>query len=152
MTFKLSQRSINRMEYVHPDLQKVVEQAIFVTDVDFGVTEGLRAWKRQEQLMKEGKTKTMKSKHLTCIEGHNSLWYGGAVDIVAYKDGLVCWDDPALYESIAKAFFKAAEQVGVQIRWGGDWDRDGDRSDQTFDDLCHFELFGYDFSWKLFEH
>lgn len=28
---------------------------------------------------------------------------------------------------------------GVHIRWGGDWDEDDDFSDQSFDDLVHFE-------------
>jgi peptidoglycan L-alanyl-D-glutamate endopeptidase CwlK len=33
-----------------------------------------------------------------------------------------------------------SEAHGVALRWGGDWDGDGDFSDQTFDDLYHFEL------------
>jgi len=29
---------------------------------------------------------------------------------------------------------------GLRLRWGGDWDMDGDLTDQTFDDLFHLEL------------
>lgn len=29
---------------------------------------------------------------------------------------------------------------GIKIRWGGDWDGDHEFTDQTFDDLVHFEL------------
>ncbi len=32
-----------------------------------------------------------------------------------------------------------AEIMDIKIRWGGDWDGDRDFSDQTFDDLVHFE-------------
>ncbi len=31
---------------------------------------------------------------------------------------------------------------GVKIRWGGDWDMDGDLKDNSFDDLVHFEIVG----------
>jgi len=33
-----------------------------------------------------------------------------------------------------------AEDMGIRVRWGGDWDGDGDMTDQTFDDLFHWEL------------
>ena len=33
-----------------------------------------------------------------------------------------------------------AEDLGIAIPWGGDWDGDGDFSDQRFHDLPHFEL------------
>ena len=32
-----------------------------------------------------------------------------------------------------------AHSFGMKIRWGGDWDGDWDVSDQSFDDLVHFE-------------
>lgn len=34
----------------------------------------------------------------------------------------------------------AAEQLGIPLRWGGDWDSDRDLTDQIFNDLVHFEL------------
>ena len=42
---------------------------------------------------------------------------------------------------IAGHAFRIAEEEGFKIRWGGDWDRDGDMTDQNFDDLFHIELF-----------
>jgi len=35
---------------------------------------------------------------------------------------------------------KIAAELGITLRWGGDWDRDGDLTDQDFDDLFHWEL------------
>jgi hypothetical protein len=33
-----------------------------------------------------------------------------------------------------------AQEEGFHIRWGGDWDGDGDLTDQQFDDLFHIEV------------
>jgi peptidoglycan L-alanyl-D-glutamate endopeptidase CwlK len=33
-----------------------------------------------------------------------------------------------------------AQEEGFSIRWGGDWNRNGDLTDQKFDDLFHLEL------------
>ncbi len=41
---------------------------------------------------------------------------------------------------IAGAVRILALDMGLKVRWGGDWDKDGDLEDNTFDDLFHFEL------------
>jgi peptidoglycan L-alanyl-D-glutamate endopeptidase CwlK len=41
---------------------------------------------------------------------------------------------------IAGHAIRIAAEEGFSIRWGGDWDGDGDMTDQDFDDLFHFEL------------
>lgn len=119
MTFKLSQKSLNKLEGVHEDLQKVVHKAIALTKVDFGVTCGLRTVEEQKALYAQGRTKpgkivtwTMNSRHLT----------GKAVDLVAYKDGKVSWDEK-LYKDIAAAMLEAAEMLNVKLVWGGSWDK-----------------------------
>lgn len=43
------------------------------------------------------------------------------------------------FHRMAGVIFAAAKEEGVELRWGGDWDSDGDTTDQTFMDLCHFE-------------
>ncbi len=42
MSFKLSQRSLNKMRGVEDDLVNVVKRAIELTKIDFGVIYGLR--------------------------------------------------------------------------------------------------------------
>ena len=121
MAFKLSRRSLERMQRVHPDLVKVVMLAIELTEVDFGVTEGVRTIERQRELFAKGASKTMNSRHLT----------GHAVDLVAYIGSEVRWDWP-LYHKIADAMKRAANSLGVPIVWGGDW--------KSFKDGPHFEL------------
>jgi len=52
------------------------------------------------------------------------------------------WKDRVkFYELKAIIFFVAAKQ-GIKVRYGGDWDRDYDYTDNKFDDLIHFEIIG----------
>ena len=42
---------------------------------------------------------------------------------------------------LAHHIMATAKRLGYNnMRWGGDWDKDFDLDDQTFNDLCHFEL------------
>ena len=121
MTFKLSQRSLDRMKGVDERLVNVVKRAIEISEVDFIVTEGLRTKERHAELLKAGATRTMNSKHIV----------GKAVDLAAVVNGQVRWDWP-LYSKLATAMKRAAEILNVKIEWGGDW--------VTFKDGPHFQL------------
>ena len=110
MTFKLSQRSIDRLEPVKPELFDVVLEAISLTKVDFGVICGLRTEEEQRALVEKGASQTMKSKHLT----------GDAVDLMAYIDGRGTWE-LNVYDDIDEAMREAAKNQGVRIRWGAAW-------------------------------
>lgn len=111
MTYRLSARSLQRLDGVHPDLRAVVELAITRTPVDFAVLEGLRSAARQEQLLSAGATTTRNSRHLT----------GHAVDLGAWVGGEIRWDW-GLYYRIADAMADAARALDIPIRWGGCWD------------------------------
>lgn len=108
--FVLSKRSLDNLKGVHPDLVRVVKRAIELTELDFVVIEGVRTKARQAELLKQGATKTMNSRHLT----------GHAVDIVPLVDGKVIWNFNYYYP-LAKAMAQAATELGVPIRWGGAW-------------------------------
>lgn len=121
MGFALGTQSRTRLKGVHPDLVRVVEQAIELTPVDFTVLEGLRTPERQAKLVAAGASQTLRSRHLT----------GHAVDLGAWVDGQVRWDWP-LYHKIADAMKAAAKELRVPLEWGGDW--------RTFKDGPHFQL------------
>lgn len=108
--FKLSQRSLDRLKGVDPKLVAVVQRAIQLTTVDFGVTEGLRTAETQKRLVAAGRSQTTNSKHLT----------GDAVDLVAFVDGEISWE-LNLYDNIADAMKKAAVELKVPLRWGAAW-------------------------------
>ena len=111
MAFKLSQRSLGRMDGIKPALHSVVAHAITVTNIDFGVICGLRDLKTQEDLVARGASQTMKSKHLT----------GDAVDLMAYLPGGRASWELNLYDDIADAMKEAAVREGVAIKWGAAW-------------------------------
>lgn len=108
--FTLSELSLSRLKGVNPDLVKVVKRAIEITGVDFRVSEGLRTKERQAELVRQGASQTMNSRHLT----------GHAVDLVAIVDGQVSWNFNHYY-TIAKAMAQASTELGVAVRWGGAW-------------------------------
>lgn len=124
MAYRLGKRSVSRMRGVHPDLRKVVRRAIALTDVDFTVLEGKRSLARQKELYRKGASKTMNSRHLT----------GHAIDLGAWIGGSVRWDWP-LYYKIADAMLQAADELDIDVEWGGHWKR--------FKDGPHFQL-----SWE----
>ena len=117
--FTFSQRSLKAMEGIHPDLRKVCDLAIELTSVDFVITEGKRSYARQQEMVATGKSQTMNSRHLV----------GCAVDYVDYPGFTY---DLGKAKQIADAFKSAAAQLGILIKWGGDW--------KNFVDSDHIEL------------
>jgi peptidoglycan L-alanyl-D-glutamate endopeptidase CwlK len=126
MSIVLGPRSIARLQDVHPDLVRVVRRAAVMSSLDFTVLEGIRTLPRQKQLLAQGATRTLNSRHLT----------GHAVDLAPMIGGTVSWDWP-LYDRLAKVVKAAADHEGVPITWGGDW--------ESFKDGPHWEL-----PWKQY--
>ena len=115
MSFRLSQRSMDRLEGVHPAMTGVVERAIQLTDIDFGVTQGVRTLDEQKANVAAGRSQTMQSKHLLQQTG-----FSHAVDVVAYVGSDVSWE-LNVYDDICDAFKEAAKEVGCSIKWGAAW-------------------------------
>lgn len=70
---------------------------------------------------------------------HNSL-PSKAVDFQPYP---VPESREKLWASLAYIAGRAIEigkRKGLKVRWGGDWNGDGDLTDQKFDDLYHLEV------------
>ena len=118
---RYSQRSLNNLQGIHPDLRRVIDRALQDSPLDFIVIEGLRTIERQRQLVASGASKTLNSRHIT----------GHAVDLAPVINGDVSWDWP-LYHRLAKHVKAAAAELGVPLQWGGDW--------RTFKDGPHWEL------------
>lgn len=110
MGYKLSKKSLDRLEGVDERLIQVVKIAIEVSNIDFAVTEGLRTVERQKELVAKGASQTMKSKHID----------GLAVDLAAYIGDRISWE-MNLYDDIADAMKYAAKEVDVAICWGASW-------------------------------
>ena len=127
MSYAFSDRSIERMKGLHPDLVAVMHRAIQITPIDFTVVEGLRTEARQKVLVAQGKSQTMNSRHLT----------GHAIDVAPVVNGKVSWNWKHYYP-LAKAIKQAASDLGINIEWGGDW--------TSFKDGPHWQL-----SWSTYD-
>lgn len=88
--YTLSNKSLAKLDGVHPDLVAIVERAIQSSSQDFSVGEGLRSIDRQHELYNTGRSKTLNSRHLT----------GHAVDPFPYP---ISWDWEYFYP-ISDAF------------------------------------------------
>lgn len=125
---KFSARSLKALSGVHPDLIAVARLALVKSGVDFTVVEGVRDLETQRKYCEKGVSKTMKSRHLVQPDG-----FGYAVDIYPYYDGSVQCEAPeAHFKDIAEAMQSAADELGVNITWGGCW--------QGFCDMPHYQL------------
>lgn len=113
----LTTRDRERLRGVHPDLIRVVERARLETP--FTVICGVRTVEQQRQLVAQGASKTMNSRHLT----------GHAVDLGPVP---LDWNDWPAFRAMAGTVLRAADAEGVAVEWGGNW--------ATFRDGPHFEL------------
>lgn len=130
MAFKLSNKSLQRLDGVDSRLVEVVQFAIQVSGIDFAVTEGLRSVQRQRELVAKGASQTMKSKHID----------GLAVDLAAYVGDRISWE-LSLYDDIADAMKLAATELDVAIRWGAAWNIPDIREwDGTMQDAMDFYI------------
>ena len=150
--FVLSKLSLGRLEGVNPALVKVVKRAIEITQQDFLVVEGVRS--KEQCYINYGKGRTVaqcsakgvpakyaqpKLAKVTWLNNPLSSKHvsGKAVDLVPYP---VNWNDLTKFDQVAKAMFAAAKELGVSIRWGADWDNDGNYREKGEYDSPHFEL------------
>lgn len=137
----LGKRSRESLKGVHPDLVRVMEEAVKDSPVDFTITSGVRTTKEQQELYAQGRTKPgiivtnvdgvkRKSNHQTKEDG-----YGHAIDLYPYVYGSVQVHHDKVsgwLNTIAKHIKKTAREMCLDITWGGDWNR--------FIDKPHFEL------------
>jgi len=124
-----SDKSLSKLATCDPRLQRVFHEV--VRNFDCTILEGHRNKERQNRMVKEGKSQVRwpNSKHNTLPSM--------AVDVTPYP---VVWDDRERQTLFAGFVLATAKAMGIDLRWGGDWDRDTEVRDNTFDDLVHFEI------------
>tara|TARA_R110000824_G_scaffold14314_1_gene61003 strand:- start:981 stop:1364 length:384 start_codon:yes stop_codon:yes gene_type:complete len=118
-------RSKQRLKGVDIKLQHILNRLVKIMDVS--IIEGLRTQKRQDELVKKGASKTKYSKHIK----------GKAVDVAPYP---IDWEDRERFHYMGGMLRGIAHELNIKVRWGGDWDSDGEIKDNSFDDLVHIEL------------
>jgi peptidoglycan LD-endopeptidase CwlK len=135
MSYKLSNRSIERLKGIDKVLIDIVTEGIKNSPIDFGIPNdgGLRTTQRQAEMYAQGRT--VAGKKITNADGVNKKSYhqsGKAFDIYAFVDGKASWEHK-YYEPIARHLQKVAkEKFGIVLEWGGDF--------RTFSDMPHFQI------------
>ena len=133
-----SARSLSNLKGIHPDLVKVMTEAIKDSPVDFTITDGIRTVSEQAALYAQGRTKP--GKVVTHVDGINKKsnhqikadGYGYAVDLYPFKNGSVQVNDADGLKVIAGHIKDVANKLNIKVEWGGDW--------ISFKDFPHFEL------------
>jgi len=128
--YKFGRKSKEKLATCHPDIQKICNELIKIMDVT--VLEGIRTKEQQEEYVRTGKSKTMNSRHLDQGDG-----YSHAVDLAPYP---IDWNDRERVVYMQGMIRGIAQQLGIEVRSGIDWDSDGQVKDHTFFDGPHFEL------------
>jgi hypothetical protein len=122
---KFGRMSRERLKGINVKLVNVLNELIKIMDVT--IIEGLRTEERQKELLEKGATKVKYSKHME----------GKAVDVAPYP---IDWNDRERFHYMGGMLRGIGQSMGIKVRWGGDWDSDGEIKDNNFDDLVHVEL------------
>ena len=128
---KFGKQSRTNLHACHQDLQNLFLEV--VKYFDCSILEGFRGEIGQNKAFHEGRSK------LKYPESKHNKMPSLAVDVVPYP---INWNDKERFYYFAGFVKGIASQLGIVIRWGGDWDSDTQVHDQTFFDLPHFELEG----------
>jgi peptidoglycan L-alanyl-D-glutamate endopeptidase CwlK len=142
--FYFSSSFLSHLEGVDPRLQFLAKEVLKISPIDFAITEGLRTSQRQVQLYREGKTKTLNSKHID----------GKAIDICPVINNKLDFSkeaEPDLFFIIGLFYLKAkelseryeltggSEGLNIKLRLGAFWDYNSIKENK-FVDGYHIEL------------
>ncbi len=127
---KFGKRSKAALKTCDPRLVEIMKDVI--PYYDFSILEGLRIKETQNELFRRGL-----SKKKFPDSTHNILPLSHGIDVAPYP---IDWKDLRRFDILAGHILMSAKSKGYNIRWGGDWDKDNDVNDQTFNDVGHFEI------------
>lgn len=138
--------SLARLATCHPDIQRIMNEAIKY--MDFTIIYGRRGKEDQEDAFSSGHSKkhwpdsthnVTKLDPLTNERVEDPDGLSDGIDFAPWTNGGVNWHDHKPFLVLAGVIMGIAQMMGIEIIWGGDWDMDGDLSDQRFNDLGHVQ-------------
>lgn len=133
MNYNFGKTSRANRATIHPDLQIVMDDALATGIMDFSIIEGYRDKAKQNRyyMLEKSKVKWPDGKH-------NKI-PSDAVDAAPYINGKISWNKSHCCV-LAGIILACAAKRGIKLRWGGNWDMDGEPiTDQDFQDLVHYE-------------
>ena len=134
-----SKRSQERLATCRPELSLVFNEV--VKHWDCTILSGRRDREEQDELYAQGRSQ-LKFPY----SKHNTYPLSTAVDVAPWRSVAphINWEDKCEFYAFARYVLIVAQQLGISLRWGGDWDSDWDYREESFFDGVHFELAGDD--------
>jgi len=126
---RFGKRSISRLKTCDQKLQELFYEV--VKHFDCSIIEGHRGEERQNKAFADGKSK------VKYPNGKHNQNPSIAVDVAPYP---IDWSDRDRFHYFGGFVLGVAKEMGMNIRWGGDWNQDTHTKDNKFDDLVHFEI------------
>jgi peptidoglycan L-alanyl-D-glutamate endopeptidase CwlK len=102
-----------------------------VKHFDCTIIEGHRNEQKQNEAFASGHSK------LKWPNGNHNSMPSKAVDVIPFP---IDWNDRERMTLFAGFVMGIAQGMGIDIRWGGDWNENTQVKDNKFDDLVHFEV------------
>lgn len=131
---EFSSASKARLATCHPDLQRLFNRVI--QNRDCTIICGHRTKEAQDEAYRGGFSR------LKFPESMHNLEPSAAVDVMPYFNCTphIRWDDIESTYNFVGYVQGIADELGIEIRNGGDWNSDLNFHDQSFMDLPHYEL------------
>ena len=132
--FKYGMRSERCLNTSHKLLRTVFEKTLEKQLIDIAVIFGYRDETEQNNAHNSGNSK------VTFPNSKHNIMPSNAVDAFPVVNGNISYN---YYHCcfLAGIVMATAAELGIKIRWGGNWDQDGEPiTDQTFNDLGHYEI------------
>ena len=139
MKYKFGNNSRKHLDTLDPRLRKIAVLVMSWQIYDFSIIWGHRGPEAQNQAFAEGNS----SKRWP--ESKHNIMPSVALDFAPYIKGIgVPWKDTHAFAVIGGLFIAAGAILKTPVVYGGDWDMDGQTTDQRLKDWGHVELKSWD--------
>lgn len=131
--------SKKRLNTCHVDLITVFTEVSKEENIQ--IIEGHRTLERQKELIAQKKSSLKNPEN-----GKHIKFPSHAVDAAPLINKKIEWNNSKCFIDFAKKVLEISDRlykekkISHKIRWGGDWNMNGDWKDEKFLDLVHFEL------------
>lgn len=129
MAFTFGKASKASRAKLHPLLCSIVDAAI--QEIDFKILDATRGRAMQTRAFLQGKSKASFGQ-----SAHN---YVPAIAVDLFP-APYDWENYEAFDRLSEIVMRIAKEKGIPLRWGGDWNMDGDKTKSDAWDKPHFEL------------
>jgi len=136
--YSFGTKSQQKLDTCCTELQQVADRVMGYQIMDFTIVWGHRGEAAQNAAFdSNASTKRWP-------DSNHNIYPSDALDfapwVITGGRGGIDWNDTHSFAILAGLFLAASVELTIISRYGGDWDRDGQTSDQTFMDWGHIEV------------